>query len=312
MDIALVLLAVLALVLLGAGLAPSLRGRGDLARRLSGGDVTLDRSAPGPSLRNNDTDSVWARTVEAVERRGLSLEDTKGEALAQRLAQAGYPQSWAPQAFVLIRTVLTIVLPAGVLLPLWAVGADMSGTSLYLVGALLAIAGLYLPNMIVNREAASRREAIINGFPDALDLMLICVESGLGLDAAFSRVGREISLLHPLLSELLAGVSLQLRAGRSRAAALNAMAARSGVPEVSSFATLIIQSDLLGASIGKTLRVYATEMREARRMRAEERAYRLPVLISVPLVLCMLPTIIGVVMLPSVIALKEVFVESAK
>jgi tight adherence protein C len=311
MDIALTLLAVLALLLLGVGLAPSLRGRSDLARRIAG-DAPLIPNAPGPSLRTNDTDSVWARTVEAVERRGLSLDDSKGEALAQRLAQAGYPQSWAPRAFVLIRTVLTLALPAAVLLPLWALGADMSGTSLYLVGALLAVAGLYLPNMIVNREAAARREAVINGFPDALDLMLICVESGLGLDAAFSRVGREISLLHPLLSELLAGVSLQLRAGRSRAAALNAMAQRSGVPEVSAFATLIIQSDLLGASIGKTLRVYATEMREARRMRAEERAYRLPVLISIPLVLCMLPTIIGVVMLPSVIALKEVFVESAK
>lgn len=311
MDLALILLAVLAVALLGIGLAPSLRGRGDLARRLAS-DAALPGAVPAPSLRTNDTESVWARTVEAVERRGLSLDDTKSEMLAQRLAQAGYPQSWAPRAFVLIRTVLTLALPAGILLPMWALGADMSGTSLYLVGALLAIIGLYLPNMIISREAASRREAIVNGFPDALDLMLICVESGLGLDAAFARVGREISLLHPLLSELLAGVSLQLRAGRSRAAALNAMAQRSGVPEVASFATLIIQSDLLGASIGKTLRVYAAEMREARRMRAEERAYRLPVLISIPLVLCMLPTIIGVVMLPSVIALKAVFVESGQ
>lgn len=311
MDLALILLTVLAVALLGFGLAPSLRGRGDLARRLAG-DTPLRDTAPGPSLRSNDTQSVWARTVEAVERRGLSLDDTKGEMLAQRLAQAGYPQSWAPRAFVLIRTVLTLALPAAVLLPLWALGADMSGTSPYVVGVLLAVMGLYLPNIIISREAASRREAIVNGFPDALDLMLICVESGLGLDAAFARVGREISLLHPLLSELLAGVSLQLRAGRSRAAALNAMAQRSGVPEVASFATLIIQSDLLGASIGKTLRVYAAEMREARRMRAEERAYRLPVLISIPLVLCMLPTIIGVVMLPSVLNLKEVFAETAK
>lgn len=309
MDLALALLTVLALALLGIGLASSLRGRGDLARRLAS-DAVMPPAAPGPSLRTNDTESVWARTVAAVERRGLSLDDTKGELLAQRLAQAGYPQSWAPRAFVLIRTMLTLALPAAVLLPMWVLGADLSGTSVYLVGAVLAVIGLYLPNMIISREAASRREAIVNGFPDALDLMLICVESGLGLDAAFARVGREISLLHPLLSELLAGVSLQLRAGRSRAAALNAMAQRSGVSEVASFATLIIQSDLLGASIGKTLRVYAAEMREARRMRAEERAYRLPVLISIPLVLCMLPTIIGVVMLPSVIALKEVFAES--
>ena len=106
---------------------------------------------------------------------------------------------------------------------------------------------------------------------------------------------------HPLVAELLSTVTLELRAGASREQALRKMADRSQVDEIKSFATLLIQSDKLGSSVGDTLRVYANEMREKRRMRAEEKAHRLPVLLSIPLVACMLPVMIGVLMLPAVI-----------
>ena len=105
----------------------------------------------------------------------------------------------------------------------------------------------------------------------------------------------------PLIAEMLATVSLELRAGRSREEALLKMGERSGVPEIRAFSTLLIQSEKLGSSIGKTLRVYASEMRERRRLRAEEKAHRLPVLLSIPLVTCMLPTMIGVLMVPAII-----------
>jgi tight adherence protein C len=131
--------------------------------------------------------------------------------------------------------------------------------------------------------------------------MLVCVEAGLGLDAAFGRVGKEMNHSQPLLAELLGTTVLELRAGRSREDALRRMADRAGVEEIRSFATLLIQSTKLGSSIGSTLRVYAAEMRERRRMRAEEKAYRLPVLISIPLVACMLPVMVGVLMLPAAI-----------
>ncbi len=129
--------------------------------------------------------------------------------------------------------------------------------------------------------------------------MLVCIEAGLGLEAAFDRVGREVMRSHPLLAEMLSIVTLELRAGANREDALRAMADRSHVGEIRSFATLLIQSDRLGSSLGQTLRVYAAEMREKRRMRAEEKAHRLPVIISIPLVVCMLPTMIGVIMLPA-------------
>jgi tight adherence protein C len=180
-------------------------------------------------------------------------------------------------------------------------GSQVSPFKLYLFGVLLAIFGLYAPNLFISAKADRRRQAIVNGFPDSLDLMLVCVEAGLGMEAAFDRVGREMLHSHPLVAQMLSVVTLELRAGSSREEALRNMAARTQVTEIRSFATLLIQSDKLGSSIGETLRVYAAEMREKRRMRAEEKAHRLPVLLSVPLVACMLPVMIGVLMLPAII-----------
>ena len=127
------------------------------------------------------------------------------------------------------------------------------------------------------------------------------IEAGLGLEAALNRVGREMALSHPLVSKMLTTATLQLRAGASRETALRKMADTARVDEILSFATLLIQSDKLGTSIATTLRVYASEMRERRKMRAEEKAHRIPVLISIPLVTCMLPVMIGVLMLPAAI-----------
>jgi tight adherence protein C len=172
---------------------------------------------------------------------------------------------------------------------------------LYLSLVAAAAMGLYLPNIFVRARADRRQRDIVNGFPDALDLMLVCVEAGLGLEAAFARVGMEMTTSHPRLAEQFGAVVLELRAGRSHDEALRRMADRSGADDIRAFATLLIQSTKLGSSIAQTLRIYSSEMREKRRMRAEEKAHRLPVLISIPLVVCMLPTMIGVLMLPAVI-----------
>lgn len=246
-------------------------------------------------------DSGWAKLAERIEKAGLSLADTKGDKLREKLAAAGYTSPAAPKIFTLARLVLVIVLPAIYLILASAGGEELSFIRLYLIGSVLALLGLYLPNLYVTAKADRRREAVTNGFPDCLDLMLVCVEAGLGLEAAMDRVGREMVHSHPLVAALLSGATLQLRAGARRDEALRRMGESSGVEEVRSFATLLIQSDKLGTSIGDTLRVYAEEMREKRRLRAEEKAHRLPVLISIPLVACMLPTMIGVLMLPGAV-----------
>ncbi len=247
------------------------------------------------------SDGIWTKLIERIERSGLSLTDTKSDALRERLRAAGFQSPLAPRLYTLLRLALVVILPSLYLLISLSSGATVTFLKLYLVGSICAALGLYVPALIVRARADRRCEAVTNGFPDCLDLMLICVEAGLGLEAALDRVAREMAISQPLVVELLAAATLRLRAGATREEALRKMADDSGVDEIRSFTTLLIQSDRLGTSIGTTLRIYAAEMRERRRMRAEERAHRLPVLLSIPLVVCMLPTMIGVLMLPAVI-----------
>lgn len=272
------------------------RGRLDVVS-----DAGSGAQGGGQSLRNERNDSEWRRLVERIEKLGISLADTKSDSLRRRMIAAGYPSPEAPKLFTFIRLVLTLALPAVLVLMQLSKPEPPSPVKLYFMAMLVAVMGLYLPNLFISAKAARRQEAIIHGFPDALDLMLVCVEAGLGLEAAMDRVGRELALSHPLVSQTLGKVVLELRAGRSRADALRRMADDVDVDEIRSFATLLIQSDQLGSSVGQTLRIYAAEMREKRRMRAEEKAHRLPVLLSVPLVACMLPVMIGVLMLPAVV-----------
>jgi tight adherence protein C len=246
-------------------------------------------------------DTGWARLAEGIEKAGLNLTDTNGDKLRQKMIAAGYTSAAAPKIFTLTRLVLVLALPAAYLLLVSAGGEPLSFMRLYVFGSVLALLGLYAPNLFISAKADRRREAVTNGFPDCLDLILVCVEAGLGLEAAMDRVGREMVGSHPLVAAMLSTATLQLRAGARREEALRKMGESSGVDEVRSFATLLIQSDKLGTSISDTLRIYAAEMREKRRLRAEEKAHRLPVLISIPLVICMLPTMIGVLMMPGAV-----------
>lgn len=252
------------------------------------------------SLRARQDDQ-WSKLVDRIEKAGLNLTDTKSDQLRDKMIAAGFESTAAPRIYTLVRLILVIALPMIYVGLSLLAGQQISFMALYIVGSLAALAGLYIPSLFIRARADRRKEAIVNGFPDALDLMLVCVEAGLGLEAALNRVGREMALSQPLVAKLLTTATLQLRAGASREAALRKMADTARVDEITSFATLLIQSDKLGTSIATTLRVYASEMRERRKMRAEEKAHRIPVLISIPLVTCMLPVMIGVLMLPAAI-----------
>ncbi|MFL6752866.1 MAG: type II secretion system F family protein [Sphingomicrobium sp.] len=263
--------------------------------RITGGTPTMG------SLRTDRVESAWLKLVNGIEKAGLSLVDSKDDALRAKLTAAGFTAPYAPRVYTLLRLVLVVALPVWVFMLFWLGGSSPSVLKLYICLIVAAAAGLYLPSLLVQAKADRRQRDLINGFPDALDLMLVCVEAGLGLEAAFSRVGMEMTTSHPRLAEQFGSVVLELRAGRSHEDALRRMADRAGADEIRAFATLLIQSTKLGSSIAQTLRVYASEMRERRRMRAEEKAHRLPVLISIPLVACMLPCMIGVLMLPAMI-----------
>lgn len=303
------LLRLVLMVLLFAGVAvaaffaaQAVSARQQTRRRLAEDGPGLSGTTQSVgSLRAERAENTWLNLVNSIEKSGLSLGDTKDDALRQKMAAAGYTAAYAPRVYTLVRLVMVIGLPVLVLTFFWLTHSTPGIFKLYISLVVAAAMGLYLPNIFVRAKADRRQREIINGFPDALDLMLVCVEAGLGLEAAFARVGMEMTTSHPLLSEQFGAVVLELRAGRSYDDTLRRLADRSGTDEIRAFSTLLIQSTKLGSSIAQTLRVYASEMRERRRMRAEEKAHRLPVLISIPLVACMLPCMIGVLMLPAAI-----------
>ncbi|RVQ69388.1 type II secretion system F family protein [Croceicoccus ponticola] len=268
-----------------------------------------DDQQTAASLRHRELQNAWAKLADMIERTGLDLTDTKNERLRDKLISAGYTHPAAPRIYTMARIAIMAILPIGFVLFSYGYSEEPPGfLTLYAGCSLMGVLGLYLPNLFVQAKADRRKEEIVNGFPDCLDLLLVCVEAGLGIEAAMDRVGREMVKSHPLVAQLLSIAVLRLRAGASREEAFRRLADMARVDEIRSFTTLLIQSDKLGTSMSSTLRVYADEMREKRRMRAEEKAHRLPVLISIPLVVCMLPTMIGVLMLPaSIRVVRDIF-----
>ena len=302
------LLALFALVAAGVYFGVVAYSSRQLSRERLAEAGTSSGPVVGTSLRSQNAESAWLKLVNGIEKAGLSLADTRSDTVRKKLIAAGFTAPYAPRLYTLIRLTLVIGFP---LLFFGIVGATGSAPSIfkiYGVVVVAALAGLYLPSLLLRVMADRRQRDIINGFPDALDLMLVCVEAGLGMDSAFARVGMEMTESHPKLAEQFGAVVLELRAGRSHEDALRRMADRAGADEIRAFATLLIQSSKLGSSIAQTLRVYASEMREKRRLRAEEKAHRLPVLLSVPLVGCMLPVMIGVLMLPAAIRIIRTMV----
>ena len=284
------------------------RTRQNLARLENLGNATVASNEERRTLRQRNTAGAWQTIITTIEKLGLDLTDTKSERLREKMREAGYDNPAAPKIYTLVRLILVFLLPLGYVVLAYSNAEPPSFLQVYLIGSLLALLGLYLPAIFIRAKADRRRTEIVNGFPDCLDLLLVCVEAGLGIEAAMDRVGREMALSHPLVAQLMAIATMRMRAGATREEAFRTMADTARVDEIRSFTTLLIQSDKLGTSVATTLRVYAEEMREKRRMRAEEKAHRIPVLIAIPLVTCMLPTMIGVLMLPAGIRVaNEIF-----
>ena len=231
-----------------------------------------------------------------------SLKDKEDRSkLDKSLRDAGFESPSAPALFFVIRFGLAIGLPFTFLIAQTLNSNPMTGLPLIFGALSLCAVGLILPQAVIDRMGQARRNKLEREFPDALDLMVVCVEAGLGIEAAFVRVGEEVVHSHPRISQEFEKVSQELRAGRTRAEALRNLGNRTGVPAVTSFATLLIQTDALGTSVGQTLRIYSQEMRETRFLKAEEKAMRIPVLMTVPLVACILPVIITALLLPAII-----------
>ena len=306
--VAIFAIVVVVALIVGGLVNRQVRSRQSLARLDQLSQATVASNVERRTLRQRSNAGAWQTIITTIEKLGLDLTDTKSERLREKMREAGYDNPSAPKIYTLVRLILVFLLPLGYIALAYSNPEPPSFIQVYIWGSLLALLGLYLPSIYIRAKADRRRTEIINGFPDCLDLLLVCVEAGLGIEAAMDRVGREMATSHPLVSQLMAIATMRMRAGASREEAFRSMADNARVDEIRSFTTLLIQSDRLGTSIATTLRVYAEEMREKRRMRAEEKAHRIPVLIAIPLVTCMLPTMIGVLMLPAAIrVVNEIF-----
>jgi tight adherence protein C len=270
-----------------------------LRARLQGDDAEDER--PQLSLKRRDPDTAFHLALKQLEKHVVLTNDEERTAIRMRLIQAGYGNESAVQIYYLLRIVLAIALPVVFLFMAPTYWPEMPTKKLVMIAGGLAGAGIYIPFRFVDAKLARRKQFIENGFPDALDMLVVCVQAGLGLDAALVRVGSQIASAHPILAEQFGIVALELRAGKSREEALRNLATRTAVADVSNFVTLLIQSEALGADLTQTLKVQADEMRAKRMLRAEETASKLPVKLTLPLVSCILPAMFAVVLGPGLI-----------
>jgi tight adherence protein C len=254
--------------------------------------------------KNGQPARTWATTIVDVTgpfaKLTAPVEDWEASQLRLKFLNAGIRHASAPIVYFGLKTMLPLILASVTFVMVRASGA-LTGLSLTLAVAVAALAGCYLPNFVLRRVQKERMRNIFENFPDAADLLLICVEAGLGLDAAFTRVAEEILPTCPGLAEELQLTNLEMRAGGAREKALRNLALRTGVEELSSFATMMTQADRFGTSVAESLRVFSDDLRHKRQMRAEEQASKVPTKMLFPLVVFIFPSIVMVVLGPAII-----------
>lgn len=217
------------------------------------------------------------------------------------LLQAGYREKSAVRAFHFVQFVLGLAfLTFGVLYVVILAPEGLATQNLALAILLPGVAGYYLPKYWVERRRQERQGQIESGFPDALDLMLVCVEAGQSLDQAIIRVATEMRSGYPALAEEFELVAHEMKAGKDKVQVLKDMSERAGVSDVSSFVTVLIQSASFGTSIAEALRVYASEMRDKRVMRAEEKANVLPTKLTLGTMMFTVPPLMIILIGPSI------------
>jgi tight adherence protein C len=249
--------------------------------------------------------SVLGQSVSPLARRVRSFVPKSPKdmnRIERTLAGAGYHGAWPATFFALAQLAFPIAFGVGVI---YLLGRTTTG---FVFAALAAALGYYLPDLWLGRAIERRRREISNGLPDAIDLLIVCIESGSGIDQALSRVGEELAIAYPALAAELELISAETRAGKPRLEAFRNFAERTKVEDVRSLVNMLIQTDKFGTSIGQALRTHADTSRTKRRQRAEERAAKLGVKMLFPLVFCIFPAFYLVVLGPSMIRIFREFV----
>lgn len=233
-------------------------------------------------------------------------EGWEHSAMRVRFMQAGLRETSWPAIYFACKTVLAMLLPGMFVIYQGLSAAQLALTTNVLVLLVLAAIGYYLPNVLLVNAIQRRQRELEDAMPDALDLMMVCVEAGLGLDAAMNRAASEIGLRSEALSEELNLVALELRMGVKRENALRNLALRTGVEDISAFVAMLVQADRFGTNVADALRIQAETMRTHRRLRAEERAAKIPLKLLFPLIFFIFPSLMLVLMGPAMISIYRV------
>lgn len=251
---------------------------------------------------------IWAREwLSKLVRFSMDEEKWENSPLRIRFLNAGYRGDLIIIAYFGSKTLLTLCLP--VLYLIWTAisGSALDGADIAMRALGFAAAGYYLPNLLLDRKIKNRQRELFESFPDALDLIRVCVSAGLGLDAAIARVGQELRLKSAALAEEFRLLSLELRAGASRAQALRNLSMRTGVDDINALVAMLIQAERFGTNVSDSLRVHADALRTKRQLRAQEQAAKIPVKLTIPMALCILPALFIVVVGPAAINILRSF-----
>lgn len=250
-------------------------------------------------------------TVRRLGQQSAVRDPAKVSLLRSRLMQAGFYNREAPVIFLGIKAAAVVLATVAVMLTLpMLIGQKGGNMGALALAVAVSAAALYGPDMVLKNRKTTREREYAEGFPDLLDLLVASVEAGLSLDAAVSRVTDELARRYPNLTVHLRFLVLELRAGRARKDAWSAFADRLGIDDARALSTMLRQAEEMGTSLGETLSVFSTDMRQKRMLRAEEKALSLSAKLTVPLILFIFPSLLGALMLPAAVRMMKVFSSS--
>jgi tight adherence protein C len=303
----------LALFLFGLGVSQFVRQRSarrELVAKIRGGGIAIDSSdATEGDPAENKGSSPLSSLFGKIGRHAPALKSEDYSTSRLKFLRAGIRSENALGVHWGVKIFLTVLIPSIFVLVRTLALTTVSYQATMAVTVLCALLGFYLPDIYLNRKAEDRRQKILQSLPDALDLLVICVEAGMGLDSAVNKVAQELRMGNPELSDELQLMNLELRAGKQRMDALKNLAVRTNLDEVSSLTTLLVQTDKFGTSMADALRVYSESYRTQRYQRAEEVAAKLPVKMVIPLVFCIFPSLFLVILGPAAINIYRVLIK---
>ncbi len=296
-----ILFVVLAIGVLCLGIAFLVMAASDPVRKrmkyfLADASSADEQSSPEASSR-----------LEPVSKYLLPSNQREQNEAKERLMHAGFMSSGALSAFYGIRILLFVILPVAVMVIVPAVFPELTPKQVLISIGVAAVFAFLLPGMVLDRLILKRKRKLRNAFPDALDLLIVCVQAGMGLNPALQRVADELDVSHPELAAEFALVTVEIRAGIDRVESLKNLAKRTGLEDINGMVSLLAQSMRFGTSVAETLRVYSEDFRDKRMQAAEEEAAKVGTKMIFPMVLCLFPAFFVVAIGPAILKVLEAF-----